>query len=198
MGGDRPTSRSPRIARRPSYSLALGVITALLAFWLGRASSQSGTGIGERSVDLARRSQPSSAVAQVAVASVAVVTVLEADHVGVEALLARTHRSLQEQTTPWRWQVWTDAEEVYGRLGTIAQDEHVELHRGPPASGAPGLRNAALVHVQSDASISFIAFADAGDTFEITALEKSLWMLESVQNWAFVSSCACQITKSVC
>lgn len=129
---------------------------------------------------------------ETATATLAVITVVEANRADVGTLLASTHDSLRGQTAAgWRWHVWTDGSELERSFGHLARDDRIVLRRGPPASGACGLRNAALVDVLADAGTRFVTFVEPGDAFVPTAFEKSLWMLESVKNWAFVSSCAC-------
>ena len=186
----RTLDDSPRrlaTSRWPGWSIVLGALAALGAFWLGRASTVNRS---NRSMDLAGASaalQQSATASHSAAAGFTVITVLDAEVDG--ALLQQTHRSLEAQTAPWRWHVWTDGVEAH--WARLAGDDRVELLRGPPASGACGLRNAALAHARADPSIGLIAFAEPGDAFEPTAFEKSVWMLDSVKNWAFVSSCAC-------
>jgi hypothetical protein len=71
-------------------------------------------------------------------------------------------------------------------LKTVSKDPRVTiLHNKPGVTGLPAGRNVALSHILALKNIPpYLASLDDDDLFELTALEKVTWMLESNPQWA--------------
>jgi hypothetical protein len=85
----------------------------------------------------------------------------------------------------------TDDQESLDRLEAAAQaDPRLQFLRLSNAVGQAAARNHALATLATEAAFQspYVAFVDEGDLYELTALEKMVWMLETNPQWDFSSS----------
>lgn len=102
----------------------------------------------------------------------------------LETVASLQHQSVQN----WAWIVvddGTDAADGKLLLRELANDARVTIIRNGGTAGIPTARNLGIEHVLSKEFVSpYIVFLDDDDLFELTALEKVIWMLESNPTWS--------------
>jgi glycosyltransferase involved in cell wall biosynthesis len=119
----------------------------------------------------------------------------------METAASLFHQSL----TNWEWVIVddrTDNPASLELLRQIALDPRVTILKNPGKSGLPAARNAALEYALSKKYVPpYFLSLDDDDLFELTALEKVVWMLESSSEWSiggfpFIKFAAQNVTET--
>lgn len=88
----------------------------------------------------------------------------------------------------WRWIIiddGTDSAVSRGLLDEFNRDPRVKVIRNNGKKGVASARNLGLDFVLKESWVSsYVVMLDDDDLFELTALEKVIWMLESNRNWS--------------
>ena len=91
----------------------------------------------------------------------------------------------------------SDNPESLALLRKLARlDPRITILRDPDAYGVAETRNLALEHILRHNIAPYIVPIDDDDLFELTAIEKTLWALESNPQWAILSYCAASISSA--
>lgn len=120
-------------------------------------------------------------------------------------LLDTAKSILHQSLTNFEWLIIDDhslKEDSLKLLTIIAKDPRVTIIKNKGKSGLPASRNLGLDYALSKNVIpTYLVCIDDDDLFELTALEKVVWMLESNEEWAiggfpFVKFAAQNITET--
>lgn len=117
-----------------------------------------------------------------------VITLITATYNTRPETIQSTYESLRRQSLQlFRWIIVNDHSKspdtalILDRLAR--QDTRITVAVNDGKRGLPAARNKALEIWRSTGATPYVANLDDDDQFELTALEKLVWMLESNRNW---------------